>query len=265
MVSSESAFDLNLDFSFCNPSPAVDIAKWREDISGPALLGQDLFSMIDFKDFKGVDATSEYSMDSAYQSQSGSSRRGGAYQSSPVQNPPTHSFMDQGISPSLASDSFVPFPESHDINQDPSTGNLDFETGSQWFANSSAPQDFTTYSPSMTHAMQPSAFAWGSNEVSNYDYTSYNLNNETDFFQPLPSPQKQLARPRIETAVRPASYFAAERTFSHASAHSSTGHASAVSPVQPLQSQSFADASFDSQHLAGLGYVTSLCCRRPHC
>jgi hypothetical protein len=223
--------------------------------------------MIDFKDLKdlkGVDATSEYSMDSAYQSQSGSSRQGGAYQSSPVQNPPNHSFMDQGISPSLASDSFVPFPESHDINQATDTGNLDFETGSQWFANSSAPQDFTTYSPSMTHAMQPSAFAWGSNEVSNYDYASYNLNNENDFFRPVASPQSQLARPRIETAVRPASYFAAERTFSHASAHSSTGHASAVSPAQPLQSQSFADASFDPQQLASLGYAPSTCWCRPH-
>lgn len=212
--------------------------------------------MIDFKDFKGVDANSEYSMDSAYQSQSGSSRRGGAYQSSPIQHPTTHSFMDQGISPSLASDSLVAFPESHDINQAPSTGNLDFGNGSQWFADTSAAQDFTTYSTSMAHAMQPSAFAaWGSTEMSNYDY-SYNMNNENEFFRSQASPQRQLARPRIETAVRPTSYFAAERTFSHTSAHShsSTGRASVVSPVQPLQAQPFADAAFESQQLAVLGY-----------
>lgn len=213
--------------------------------------------MIDFKDFKGVDATSEYSMDSAYQSQSGSSRRGGAYQSSPIQNPTTHSFLDQGISPSLASDSFVAFPESHDINQVHNAGNLDFGNGTQWFANTSSAQDFTTYSPSMAQAMQPSAFAaWGSNEVSNYDYTSYNMNSENDFFRSQPSPQGQLARPRIETAVRPTSYFAAERTFSHNSAHShsSNGRASVVSPVQSLQPQSFAEAAFESQQLAGLGF-----------
>ncbi|KAL5412633.1 hypothetical protein PMIN04_009771 [Paraphaeosphaeria minitans] len=257
---SESAFDINLEFSFCNPSPAVDIAKWREDISGPALLGQDLFSMIDFKDFKGVDATSEYSMDSAYQSQSGSSRRGGAYQSSPIQNPTNHSFMDQGISPSLASDSFVVFPESHDVNQVHNAGNMDFGNGSQWFANTSSAQDFTTYSPSMAQPMQPSAFtAWGPNEVSNYDYTSYNMNNENEFFRSQHSPQRQLAQPRIETAVRPTSYFAAERTFSHASAHShsSTGRASVASPVQQLQSQSFAETTFESQQLAGLGFDTA--------
>ncbi|KAL1593128.1 hypothetical protein SLS60_010735 [Paraconiothyrium brasiliense] len=252
----ESAFDINLDFSFCNPSPAVDIAKWREDISGPALLGQDLFSMIDFKDFKGVDATSEYSMDSAYQSQSGSSRRGGAYQSSPIQNQPSHSFMNQGISPSLASETFVPFPESHDINQVSNAGNLDFGNGSQWFANSSSAQDFTTYSPSMAQTMQPSAFAWDSTEVSNYDYTSYNLHHETEFFRSQPSPQREVSRPRVETSARP-SYFASERTFSHASAHSSNGRASVVSPVQPIQSQSFADASYDSQQLAGLGFETA--------
>ncbi|KAL5392222.1 hypothetical protein DPSP01_000739 [Paraphaeosphaeria sporulosa] len=253
---SESAFDISLDFSFCNPSPAVNIAKWREDISGPALLGQDLFSMIDFKDFKGVDATSEYSMDSAYQSQSGSSRRGGAYQSSPIQNPTSHSFMDQGISPSLASDSFVAFPESHDINQVHNAGNMDFGNGSQWFANTSSAQDFT-YSPSMAQAMQPSAFAaWGSNEASNYEYASYNMNNENEFFRSQPSPQRHLARPRIETAVRPTSYFAAERTFSHASAHShsSTGRASVASPVQSLQPQSFAEAAFESQQLGSLGF-----------
>jgi hypothetical protein len=103
--------------------------------------------MIDFKDLKGVDATSEYSMDSAYQSQSGSTRRGGAYQSSPIQEQTGHTFMAQGLSPSLASESFVPFSESHNINGLTTTENLDFGNGTQWFANSSSAQDYTTYSP----------------------------------------------------------------------------------------------------------------------
>lgn len=205
--------------------------------------------MIDFKDFKGVDATSEYSMDSAYQSQSGSSRRGGAYQSSPIQNQTNNSFLDQGISPSLASDSFMPFPESHDISQGHNASNLDFGNGSQWFANTSSAQDFSTYSPSMNQALQSNGFAWGSNDVS-YDFT-YNLTNETDFFRPQPSPQRQLSRPAVETSARPTSYFAAERTFSHTSTHSSNGRASVVSPApaQSIHPQTFADASF------GVGYV----------
>lgn len=217
--------------------------------------------MIDFKDFKGVDATSEYSMDSAYQSQSGSSRRGGAYQSSPIQNPTSHSFMDQDISPSLASDSFAGFPDSHDISQVHNAGNMDFGNGSQWFANTSSAQDFSTYSPSMAQTMQPSAFtAWGSTEVSNYGYTSYNMNNENEFFRAQPSPQRQLSQTRIDTAVRPTAYFAAERAFSHTSAqsHSSAGRASVVSPVQPLHPQSFAEAAFESHQLAGQGYVLIL-------
>jgi len=219
--------------------------------------------MIDFKDLKGVDATSEYSMDSAYQSQSGSTRRGGAYQSSPIQEQAGHTFMAQGLSPSLASESFAPFSESHNINGLTATENLDFGNGSQWFANSSSAQDYTTYSPSMAPAMQLNSmtggYAWGSNDVS-YGFTpSYNLHNENEFFRAQPSPQRQLSRPRIETPARP-SYFAAERTFSHASTHSSTGRASVVSPtpIQPLHSQSFAETSFEAQQLASLGYVPLL-------
>lgn len=257
---SESSFDIHPDFSFCNPSPALDIAKWREDISGPLLSGQDLFSMIDFQELKGADATSEYSMDSAYQSLSGSSRQGGTYQSSPIQEQPNH-FMAQGLSPSLASESFAPFSESHDINQASASGNLDFGNGSQWFANTSSAQDFTTYSPSMMPAMQlgsmAGGFAWGSNDAS-YGYTpSYNLHGENEIFRPQPSPQRQLSRPRLETSRRPASYFTAERTFSHASAHSSNSRASVVSPapIQPLHSQSFVETSFEAQPLSNLGFV----------
>lgn len=216
--------------------------------------------MIDFKDFKGVDATSEYSMDSAYQSQSGSSRQGRAYQSSPIQEHATNTFMTQGISPSLDADSFVPFSESHDLHRVPTTGTLDFGNGSQWFTNSSSAQDYTTYSPSMAPAMQPSSmatgFTWGSNDASYGYLPSY---NETEFFRAQPSPQHQLSRSRVETSARPTSYFAAERTYSHASAHSSTGRASVVSPppMQPLHSQSFTETSFEPQHLVGLGYGSS--------
>ncbi|KAJ4305855.1 hypothetical protein N0V90_001387 [Kalmusia sp. IMI 367209] len=268
-LSSESAFDINPEsFSFLNPSPAVDIAKWREDISGPLLSGQDLFFMSELKELsKGSDAISEYSMDSAYQSQSGASRRGGEYQSSPIQDQTSQlpSFMTQGISPSLASDSFAPFAESHEINQGhqlTAAGNLDFGNGSQWFANNSAAQDFPTYSPSMARGMHNSSmtagFTWSTNDVSSYNYApslnSYNLPNETEFFQTHTSPQRQLARPRLETSTRPVSYFANERTFSHASTHSSSGRAS-VTPVQPLQSQSFPEPNFESQQIAPLGFA----------
>lgn len=213
--------------------------------------------MSDLKELsKGSDAISEYSMDSAYQSQSGTSRRGGDYQSSPVQDRMNQlpSFMAHDISPSLASDSFAPFSESRDIHQGHAladAGNLDFGSGSPWFANDTAAQDFSTYSPSMARGMHDSsmnAFTWTSNEASTYNNyaPAYQLSNETDMFSSHNSTQRRLTRPRLETSAASASYFAPERSYSQSSANAANLRAS-VTPVQPLQTQSFSEAGFDAQ------------------
>ncbi|KAF1966313.1 hypothetical protein BU23DRAFT_663385 [Bimuria novae-zelandiae CBS 107.79] len=62
----------------------------------------------------------------------------------------------------------------------------------------------------------------------------------------------------MENSARPTSYFAAERTYSHASAQSAS-RASVVSPtpIQPLHPQSFAENSFEAQQVVGLRYASS--------
>lgn len=211
-------------------------------------------------------------MDSAYQSQSGASRRGQEYQSSPIQESSNHmsSFMAHGISPSLASDSFIPFSDSQDmshVTQVASAG-LDFGTGSHWFTNHSAGQDLSPYSPSVARPLQSNsmtgAFTWNTNDVSPFTYTPsmtpFNMTNEPDVFQPQASSQPQLSRPRLENSARQSHsssemLFATEHNFNQAARQSSGARASVVSPAptQSLQAQAFTESGFDSSQLLQLG------------
>lgn len=232
---SDSCFDPSQDsFSFCN-SQAVNIAKWREDISGPTGSGQDLLFSAEFQDmhssdpFELKDTASVYSMDSAYQSQSGASRRGATISEGYSQDSRSrvnNQFLAGDIySPSLSSDNFSAFPEQNsDMTQlhlGPSTGDLESGDGSFAYANYSTGQDFTQYSTTNVPRFTPTSnidmgLSWGTADTQytspftfsfpksspSMDTTLYSTRDTTDLMFNTPS-QRQLNQPRIDTSVRP--------------------------------------------------------------
>ncbi|KAF2470220.1 uncharacterized protein BDR25DRAFT_325885 [Lindgomyces ingoldianus] len=201
---SESCFDA-LPENISYFTPAVDIAKWTEDVSGAAIPPQDfLFSSPDPQDMSGPDAielkhdtASVYSMDSAYQSQTGADRRGNTvpegFQSLTPQDTRSRvssQFLRSDIySPTLSPDNFNAFPEQHtDMTQihlpsaaeEPEIGGIPFG-----YSNYSAGQDFTQFS---TTSVPRTTSASGMDIGSNWVFAdSHNFSNSYDFLYPKSS------------------------------------------------------------------------------
>jgi hypothetical protein len=149
-VISDSFFDSPLEPVSCVSS----IAEWRKDIPAPIVSGEDFFYSADYQDMSGSDlfelkdTISECSMDSAYQSQSGASRRGlrkpdGITQDSRPRAP----FVGSEIySPSLSSESYTFADHTLDMNHmRPSAGTWEAPEDSIVYANFSAGQDYSQY------------------------------------------------------------------------------------------------------------------------
>ncbi|PSN66124.1 hypothetical protein BS50DRAFT_588890 [Corynespora cassiicola Philippines] len=235
----ESCFDPSTDsFSYTN-FQAVNIAKWREDISGPAIAGQELFPFsTDLRDMNGSDAfelkdtTSEYSMDSAYQSQSGASRRGAAmsesYQTFTQDARRGNQFMGNDIysSPSLSSDNFSAFPEHPTdmsrMHLPSAAADMESAEGSYPFANYSTGQDYTQYSTSVPRFTPTSAIDmglhWPTADAYNtfsfapfpksspsIDATLYASQDSSMLFNTPATNQRHMTKPRLDTSVRPSS------------------------------------------------------------
>jgi hypothetical protein len=151
-VISESFFDSPPEPVFCVPS----ITEWRKDIPTPVVSEEDFPFCSEFQDmhssdlFELKDTVSECSMDSAYQSQSGASRRGDRKPHSYSKENRTASaqFISNEIfSPSLSSDNFTTVPDQAlDMSHIPHTGTWDAPEGSVVYANYSGAQDYAQYS-----------------------------------------------------------------------------------------------------------------------
>jgi hypothetical protein len=201
-VFSELFFDPSLPdhISFFPPNQAVNIAKWSEDVSGAANAGTDLFSSSPVLEMHGAEAfepkhdtASVYSMDSAYQSQTGTGRRGtslaeGFQTVTPQDNRSRVSSQFLGsdmYSPTLSSDNYTGFQEQQaDLShmQLPSAG-APLETGdpSFAFANYTTGQDYSQFTAtSIPRYQAPSTidtpFQWSTAESQYRTIDPYNFN-----------------------------------------------------------------------------------------
>jgi hypothetical protein len=173
LVFSESLFD-------SPPEPAFyisNITEWRKEIPTPIVSAQDFPFSSEFQDmhtsdfFELKDTASECSMDSAYQSQSGASRRGARKSEAHPQDSRSrmsNQFVGSDIySPTLSSDNYNAFPDTLDmshIQQHSTTGTWEAPEGALAYANYSTAQDYTHYSTANMTRFTPSTVANGSSQ-----------------------------------------------------------------------------------------------------
>jgi hypothetical protein len=223
---SESCFEPLEHFSYIPLNQAVNIAKWREDISGAAT--SDLFfSAPDFQDMNNPDlfelkhdSVSEYSMDSAYQSQRGTIRRGNTmpegYQPHAAPDNRTGVNNQYIYSPTLSSDNFNAFSEPQPDMGQMHLPSAAVEAGSSTFAyaNHSSAQE---YSPYTTVSQFPDLGfqQWGTADAQTFN-TPYSygphpksshsidaaLYMSQDPNEIMFKTQQHLSRPRIDTSAR---------------------------------------------------------------
>ncbi|KAF2278732.1 uncharacterized protein EI97DRAFT_217765 [Westerdykella ornata] len=271
---SESCFDAPLpDFPLFPSNQAVNIAKWSEDVSGAAFAGLDLFCASPVPEMNGADAfeqkhetASVYSMDSAYQSQSGASRSGAqlpeGYQSlAPQDNRSRMNSQFPGsdvYSPTLSSDNFGAFADQHSemAHVQPPSAAGDMETGDNPFAyaNYTTAQDYSHYTATSVPRFIPSTnidmtFPWGTSDsqslTSPLGFNSFNKSpisidaalysnhdlSESIFNTPPQFQRGSISRPRLDTSTRPA---AARKSSSY------------ISEEHVMRRQSANDAGFGS-------------------
>jgi hypothetical protein len=244
---SESCFDAPLpDFSFFPPGQAVDIAKWSKDVSGAANTGADFICSSPVLDMSGADAyelkhdsASVYSMDSAYQSQSGARRNGAQmpdeYQNLTPQDARSRVSSNQFLggdlySPTLSSENFNTYSEQHtDMShmQLPSAaGDLESGENSFAYANYTTGQDYAQFTATSIPRFAPSSgmdmgLSWGtadsqtfknpfsfnaySTSSNSMDAALYSTQDPTElvFNAPNHLQRQTLNRPRLDTSVRP--------------------------------------------------------------
>jgi hypothetical protein len=206
----------------------VNIAKWREDISGAAT--SDLFfSAPDFQDMNNPDlfevkhdSASEYSMDSAYQSQRGAVRRGNTmpegYQQLSAPDNRTGVDSQYIYSPTLSSENFNAFSEPQSDMGHMHLPSAAVEAGSSSFpyANHSSAQEYSPYTtvavaqfPDMEFQQWETAdaqtfstpFVYGSHPKSSHSIDAA-LYMSQDPNEIMFDTQQHLSRPRLDTSVR---------------------------------------------------------------
>lgn len=170
--------------------------------------------------FELKDTASECSMDSAYQSQSGASRRGqrkpqGQHQEN--RSSLSNHFVGSDVySPSLGSDSYPTFPEptldmSH-ISHSTSTGTWEATGGPMAYANYTGGQDYAQYSSANMSQFTPSTAAtvspqWAVSETqyqSNpFTYSTYPITSNSNDMMYTASAQQQWRNTTFDTQDRP--------------------------------------------------------------
>jgi hypothetical protein len=256
---SDSFFDSPLEPVSCISS----IAEWRKDIPAPIVSEEDFFYSTDFQDMSGSDlfelkdTISECSMDSAYQSQSGASRRGGRKQEGHTQDN-RHRVNAQFIgseiySPSLSSESYNAFTDHMDMSQlRQPAGTWDTPEDSIVYANYSAGQDYTEFSTTnvprytpTSNVSMPSPWvatdAQFSNDQFSFTYPT-DQNSAELMFSPTASTQRQWANSRFDdadrpTAVRSSSSYNLHQDSRRTSAHDTTFGAFVATPTSTTSIQ----------------------------
>lgn len=141
----------------------------------------------DFFDLK--DTVSECSMDSAYQSQSGASRRGPSkpeMSRQDSQGQMSNHFVGSDIySPTMSSDNFSAFPDTLDMSHvhQSISGSWEPTEGPLAYANYSSAQDYTQYSTSNMTRFTPSSL----NDSPHWPTADAQFQNNTFAFASWPS------------------------------------------------------------------------------
>jgi hypothetical protein len=175
------------------------------------------------------DTASVYSMDSAYQSQKGASRRAAdGYPQDSRSRVSSQLLGGDLYSPTLSSETLGAFQEQQhsDISQmqlPSAAGDMDAGDNSYPYANFTTGQDFTQFTatsipPFTTTSNMDMAFPFNLNEsqafapqfsfthypksTHSFDNPLYSSQEELMFNIPAP-PQRQMSKPRIDTSVRP--------------------------------------------------------------
>lgn len=203
--------------------------------------------------FELKDTASECSMDSAYQSQSGASRRGARKPDGPAQDNRSRmstQFVGSDIySPSLSSDNYPTFPEQTlDMSQmsHPSTGTWEATEGPITYANYTTGQDYSQYAAANMSRFTPSTTVNGSSQwaVSDaqfpsnpFTFTSYpTVHNSNEMMFNAASSQRQWNSPSFDpterpSAVRSSSTYTAQEDSRRASAHENNFGAFVATPT----------------------------------
>ncbi|KAF2014924.1 hypothetical protein BU24DRAFT_463663 [Aaosphaeria arxii CBS 175.79] len=234
----EPCFDASPpDYLSFSTNQAVHIAKWTEDVSGATSYGPEFLFSSSEGDMHTAEAfelkhetASVYSMDSAYQSQRGSARRGAEGYSQDNRSHVNNQFLGSEIfSPTLSSDTLGAFheqqPDMSHMQLPSAATDLDAGDNSFAFANYTTGQDFSQFTATSIPRFTPSSgvdmsFQWGMTESNTYsnpfafsypkssnslETTLYSSQDPSDLMFNVPAPpQRQLNKPRIDTSVRPA-------------------------------------------------------------
>lgn len=267
---SDSFFDSPPEPAFCISS----IAEWRKDIPAATISGEDFSFSSDFQDmtssdlFELKDTVSECSMDSAYQSQSGASRRGARKPEGYTQDSRSHvstQFVGNELfSPSLSSDSYG-FPDNTvDMSQlPPSAGSWDAPE-SAVFANYSTGQDYSQYpatnvsrytstpTGNMSSPWVPTDAQFQSTPFT-FSYPSNHTSNDMMFN--TTSSQRQWSNSQFEsterpTPVRSSSSYTLPQNSRRESAHDSNYGAFVATPTSTTSIQFPQGLDFEQSQLA---------------
>jgi hypothetical protein len=227
MVFSDSFFD-------SPPEPAFyisNITEWRKEIPTPVVSAPDFPFSSDFQDmstsefFELKDTVSECSMDSAYQSQSGASRRGPRKPEMHRQESQMSShFVGSDIySPTMSSDNFSAFPDTLDMShvQPPATsGSWEPTDGTLSYANFSTAQDYSHYSTSNMTPHWPTADAQFQNNT--FQFSSWPSHSANDAMFSTPTSQRHWQNGSIDASERPAAARYSSYSFQEESRRAST-------------------------------------------
>lgn len=237
LVCSDSFFD-------SPPEPAFyisNITEWRKEIPTPVVSAPDFPFSSDFQDmstsefFELKDTVSECSMDSAYQSQSGASRRGARKPEMHRQESQMSShFVGSDIySPTMSSDNFSAFPDTLDMSHvhPPATsGSWEPTDGPLAYANFSTAQDFTQYSTSNMTRFTPSSMNdsphWPTADAhfqnSTFPFSSWPSHSANDAMFSTPTSQRNWQSASMDASERPAAARYSSYSFQEESRRAST-------------------------------------------
>lgn len=266
---SDSFFDSPAEPAFL----ISNITEWRKDIPTPAVSAQDFFFSTDFQDmhtsdfFDLKDTASECSMDSAYQSQSGASRRGTRKTDGQPRESRTrmsNQFVGSDIySPALSAESYNAFPDQVlDMSQIQHTASSwDAPEGSVVYANYSAGQDFPQYSTAPlqrfnTSTTVNSSSPWVATDAqyqsTSFPFTSYSAGQTSQDLLFASSSQRQWNEPSYETlerpAIRSASSYTVQQDSRRTSTHDSNFGAFVATPTSTTSIQ-FPQGEFDQSRV----------------
>jgi len=278
LLFSDSFFDTPQEPAFY----ISNITEWRKDIPTPVVSTQDFPFSSEFQDmhtsefFELKDTASECSMDSAYQSQNGASRRGPRKpegQSHDNRSPMSAQLIGSDIySPSMSSETYVAFQEqaldmSHVTHH---TGTWEATEGPMGYANYSAGQDYTTYSnTNMPRFTSPTAINMSSQWVASeaqfqnnpFTFTSYPTSqNSNDMMYNTASSQRHWNHAPFDVSDRPAAVRTSSYTVPEDSRRASVQDASfgafIATPTSTTSIHLPPGADYDQSQVMDPRYVT---------